>query len=203
MSSITNQIIREYATSLIIDPETRTIKIPDGFFLGVYNDKDVKIVPFVIPRFYEDNDFADFSIQINYISSSTDGNVYLVEEKTVTDNLIRFNWILGRGVFASGGTVTFIVCMRIADTSGNIVKEFNTTTHSATVLEGLEVEENLDPTAYSILANMQSLESSANQARNQAVQQAALANTYRQEIEAIANNLPAVPITPGEIDDMF
>jgi hypothetical protein len=36
--------------TLIIDNDLRTIKVPNNFVFGVYNDKDVLSVPFEMPR---------------------------------------------------------------------------------------------------------------------------------------------------------
>lgn len=143
-----------------IDPEDRTIRIPKGFVFGVYNDKDVLTIPFSIPRFYGENDLSDFTFTINYLNAAGYGNIFDVVDLTVGEDTIDFTWTLGRAVFVSSGAVRFIVCIRQIGSNGRILKELNTRIYSADVLVGLEVDENPDPEAYSILANMTELEAS-------------------------------------------
>ena len=145
---------------LVIDPITREIHLPQGFIFGVYNDKDVLTVPFLIPRYYGDIDFSDYRITINYMNASGNPNFYDVVDLNVGTDTITFNWILGRAVFVSAGTVRFIVCIRNIGSNGKILNEFNTRIYSASVLSGLEVDSAADdPEAYSILAHMKVLES--------------------------------------------
>ena len=145
---------------LVIDPVTREIHLPQGFIFGVYNDKDVLTVPFLIPRYYGDIDFSDYRITINYMNASGNPNFYDVVDLNVGTDTITFNWILGRAVFVSAGTVRFIVCIRNIGSNGKILNEFNTRIYSASVLSGLEVDSAADdPEAYSILAHMKVLES--------------------------------------------
>lgn len=145
---------------LIINPEDRTIRIPKGFVFGVYNDKDVLTIPFSIPRYYGENDLSDFAFTINYINAAGLGNIYDIVDLDVGRDTITFTWTLGRAVFVSKGFVRFIVCIRRIGENGRILKELNTRIYTAEVLAGLEVEETVDPEAYSILANMVQLEAS-------------------------------------------
>lgn len=160
-ASLLSSIPEEDEGSVIIDVDRRTMVLPTGFFFGVYNDKDILKVPFVIPRYYNELDLSEFQITVNYINSAGYGNIYRVTDAEVTDSAIRFKWVTGRGVFAKEGTVRFIVCLRQIGASGEVEKEFNTTIASANVLKGLEVDENPDPVAYSILAHMEELKDQA------------------------------------------
>lgn len=126
--------------TLVIDNNLRTIRVPTSFVFGVYNDKDVLSVPFEMPRYYDDIDLSDFSIRINYRNAIDDGGIYEVPSKTVESDLIKFEWLLGENVFVSAGTVRFIVCLRKIEGS-SVVKEFNTTIATGTVLQGLEIED--------------------------------------------------------------
>ena len=201
---------------LIINNDLRTITVPRNFVFGVYNDKDVLSVDFEMPRYYDDIDLSEFNIQINYINAAEVGDYYEVVNPVVGEDKIEFEWVLGRGVFALEGTVRFIVCLRkLADTSGNVDKEFNTTIATGTVLAGLEVEEPIDPDAYSILSHMMVLEDSclysANRAAATADQMSSIAEECEEATEqaqaaydaatAIVNGL--VPITSSEIDALF
>lgn len=160
-ASLLSSIPEEDEGSIVIDVDRRTMVLPNGFFFGVYNDKDILRVPFVIPRYYNELDLSEFQITVNYINSAGYGNIYRVTDAEVTDSAIRFKWVTGRGVFVKEGTVRFIVCLRQIGTGGEVEKEFNTTIASANVLKGLEVDENPDPVAYSILAHMEELKDQA------------------------------------------
>ena len=125
-----------------------------------------------MPRYYAGNDLSDFTIRVNYLAANGVSGTYSVETPTVTSDNITFEWLTGRGVFLGDGDVTFNVCLRkivITDGVAEVVKEYNTTIARGSVLAGLEVEESEDPTAYSILAKMETLESSAQTAKTQAI----------------------------------
>ena len=160
-ASLLSSIPEEDEGSVIIDVDRRTMVLPTGFFFGVYNDKDILKVPFVIPRYYNELDLSEFQITVNYINSAGYGNIYRVTDAEVTDSAIRFKWVTGRGVFVKEGMVRFIVCLRQIGSNGEVEKEFNTTIASANVLKGLEVDEDPDPIAYSILAHMEELKDQA------------------------------------------
>lgn len=160
LSALTENESDDADTVLVINPEDRTIQIPKGFVFGVYNDKDVLSVPFSIPRYYGENDLSDFTFTINYLNGAGLGNIYDVTDLTVENDEIDFTWTLGRALFVSKGTVKFVVCIRQIGSNGRILKELNTRIYTAEVLAGLEVDDNPDPEAYSILANMIELEAS-------------------------------------------
>lgn len=141
--------------TFLIDKNLRTVTIPDGFVLGVFNDKNVQIVPFAMPRYYNGIDMSLFAIQINYVNSNGDGDIYLVFEKDVQDDLILFNWVVDRTAFATTGRTGFVVCMKEDDEYGYVEREFNTTLTYAPVLEGLEIENPIDDqTAMDILTQI-------------------------------------------------
>lgn len=124
----------------VINNDLRTISVPAGFFFGVYNDKDVHIANFFMPRKYGKVDLGEFNIRINYTNAANESYVYDVTDISKTETVIAFKWILGRNVFAAAGIVRFIVCLRLLDGEGALLKEFNTTIVSGNVLDGLEVE---------------------------------------------------------------
>ena len=192
----------------LINPEDRTIRIPKGFVFGVYNDKDVLTIPFSIPRYYGDNDLSDFTFTINYLNAAGYGNIFDVVDLTVGEDAIDFTWTLGRAVFVSSGAVRFIVCIRRIGSNGRILKELNTRIYSADVLAGLEVDENPDPEAYSILANMIQLEASTRTFRNYVADQASQisniisgANNTLNEATALVEQVIHSPMQDGAEGD--
>ena len=128
--------------TLIIDKDLRTIIIPSSVKnLGVESDDDVLRLKFSMPRMYGDVDLSDFSIYINYMNAKNTGDVYVVNDKTITDDTITFSWLVGRIALAYKGSVRFIVCMKKHDNDSNVIQEYNTTIASLPVLEGLETGE--------------------------------------------------------------
>lgn len=139
---------------LIIDKDLRKVNIPTNYVLGVYNDKDVLNVPFVLPRYYHGLDLSTFDIKINWQNAAGVKNYTEASDIVVDEDVVNFNWLLGAGVFTKAGSVNFVVCVRKVTDKGLIEREINTTTCSATVLEGLEAEDPSDPDQYSILVQM-------------------------------------------------
>lgn len=204
---------------LIINNDLRTITVPDGFIFGVYNDKDVLSVDFEMPRYYDDIDLSEFDIQINYLNAADTGGVYFVEDPApvVGEEKIEFQWVLGRGVFVLAGTVQFIVCLRklSGEDDGVVEKEFNTTIARGTVLAGLEVDDPIDPDAYSVLSHIRVLEEICVDSANRTVAAAdsieatidncetatAMARALTEEVRTLFDGM--VPISEEDIDDMF
>lgn len=122
-----------------IDLYSRAIKIPDIVtVLGVQSDDDVFRLWFSVPRMFGEYDLSTFSIRINYLNANNEGDIYAVTDAEVDNDNLVFSWLIGRNACTYQGTVKFIVCFRIADTSGNITQEFNTAISTLPVLQGIE-----------------------------------------------------------------
>lgn len=127
---------------LEIESDLRTIKIPgDIKILGVESDDDVFRLHFKMPKMYGEVDLSEFALRINYMNAKQEGDVYQVTDAKVEDDVIGFSWLVGRHAAKYKGSVRFIVCAKLTDSSGIVVKEFNTTTAALPVLEGLETGE--------------------------------------------------------------
>lgn len=123
-----------------IDSNLRTINIPITVKnIGVEADDDVKRLEFTMPKQYGELDLSQFRIRINYMNANGDKDIYLVEDKKVSGDKITFSWLVGRDVVKYKGQVNFIVCLKLSDEKGRILKELNTTLCRLEVLEGLEV----------------------------------------------------------------
>lgn len=146
-------------TVLVINGNLRVINVPKDFIFGVYNDANVLSVPFEMPRYYAGNDLSEFSIRVNYLSATKVGGIYEVENPTVEEDKIIFEWLTGRGVFLGDGDVVFNVCLRKFD-GDNVVKEYNTTLGRGSVLAGIEIDDPYDPEMISIYTRMLELEAS-------------------------------------------
>ena len=121
---------------LTISNDLRTITPSGPFLFGVYNDTNVHTLSFTIPRFYDTEDFGDYSISINIQNAANKLEVEDAANVTVSESTITFDWILKKFVFEKEGTVYFNIRLATADES----KIFHTTVYSGIVLEGLEVD---------------------------------------------------------------
>ena len=124
---------------LVVDPETRTIEVPDSEkLLGVEFDEKGARKYFQCPKIVGDNiDLTKAKIYINVQNASgqeTGKDRYAVENFKVSGDNVTFEWVLGRKVTAKKGAVKFNVCVM-----SNDGREWNTTFAEGTTKEGLEL----------------------------------------------------------------
>lgn len=138
-----------------IDGNLRTINIPVTVKnIGVENDDDVKRLEFTMPKQYGEFDLSQFRIRINYRNANGDEDIYLVEDKKISGDNITFSWLVGRNVTKYKGQVNFIVCLKLSNEKGKILKELNTTLCRLEVLEGLEVVPVIDEKTTDIIEQL-------------------------------------------------
>ena len=126
---------------LTIDLDTRVITIPESITnIGVESDDDVRTLKFRMPQKYRDLDLSEFQVRINYMNANAESDVYEVKDTKATDGVITFSWEVGRYALQYKGDVNFIVCMKLNDDSGEVLRELNTTLATLPVLEGLETD---------------------------------------------------------------
>ena len=124
----------------VISEDLRTITIPSGQdILGVMWDLDVRRVWFTLPRECDGTDLSDFVPYVNYVNALGESGFHRSNDLTVDEDLLTFSWIVGRRACAKDGTVTFSVALKKFDDDGETsLKEFNTTTTTMRVLQGLD-----------------------------------------------------------------
>lgn len=179
----------ETRITFTIDNDLRTITVPPGTVFGVYFDRKVQVINFEMPRYYHDLDLSTFGIKINYIADG-EGCIYIVTDKTVEDDLITFTWVVDIQAFMrNGDTVTFSVCLREVDEESNILREFNTTVNTVSVLPGLEIDIEPEdvPTVKDYLVQISNLASDIN-------------NKY-EEIEDIYDSIEGLTVVDEIIED--
>lgn len=127
----------------VIDKDFRLISVPErGTVLGVEGDKDVNLVRFRMPRYYRGTDLSDFAIEVHYDNAEGERGIAPTSDKTVSEDAIRFTWVVGKDVVSSKGTVRFTVYCVKKDADGTIEQAFGTTIGTGTSLEGLGGDEN-------------------------------------------------------------
>lgn len=140
LMSASSIVSEDPTVDYVIDSYLRVVTIPEhGVVLGVEGDKDINYVSFIMPRLYKGIDMSEFQIRINYANANGERNFYKVKETFISDDQIRFTWIVPSDAVAYVGDVTFAV--RFLKLSGSrIMQEFNTTLASARSLVGLDVD---------------------------------------------------------------
>jgi hypothetical protein len=147
-----------------IDPDTRVITVPSCYKeFGVEADEKVNRINFQCPKVVGDNiDLTAFNLYINYMNASGEYNAYLVDDVTVSGDIITFSWLLSRHVTEKSGTVNYIVCAKKSDDTG-VINEWNSKVATGTVGVGLEatteVEEQNADVIEQILARITDIES--------------------------------------------
>lgn len=127
---------------ITIDNDLRKITIPASItLLGVVSDENVQTLHFQMPKTYKGLDLSEFAIRINYMNANNVGDTYAVDDSEISGENIVFTWTVGRVACMYKGNTKFIVCLKKKDVSGNVLKEFNTSLASLSVLEGLETTE--------------------------------------------------------------
>ena len=128
---------------LIIDDNSREIYVPSGELLfGVTSDEKTERKYFQCPRIVGDNvDLTQYQLYINYQNANGEKDKYIVTDVKVVDDNITFTWLLSRKVTEYQGNISFIVCARNVDSSGNITNEWNTAIATGTCVVGLEVDD--------------------------------------------------------------
>lgn len=140
---------------IVIDSDLRTMTFPASVNnIGVENDKDVHKLNFKMPRYFSGYDLSEFIIHINYVNANGDADMYYVLDPTVEENEIIFSWLVGRHACLYRGSVTFIVCLKLADGEGDVAQEFNTTLASLQVLPGLETEPTILETEHDVIEQL-------------------------------------------------
>lgn len=113
---------------IMIDPETRTIRLPASEMLfGVEEEKDVERKFFKCPRIVGDNiDLFTHQIYVNYIFVENKNGTFQEEALSTpywcdnvaldeTGNYITFSWLLSGNVLAHPGFVAFAICAKYVD----------------------------------------------------------------------------------------
>ena len=175
--SVSNTYTPSERIKFVVDNDLRTItKVGTGVF-GVYNDRNVQVIDWEMPRYYHDLDRGDFGARINYVTGAYP-DIYLVQDYTVGTDKITFTWTVGHSAFLyNSGEVTFSLCLRKLDSNSIVLKEFNTTIYTVKILKGLEVD--MDPADEDVVHDY----------LTQIAQIASTVNTQKNEVTSMRNEV--------------
>ena len=169
---------------ITVDSEWRTMTIPAGEeILGVYNDRDVEVKHFKVPRYYDEVDLGDFTVRINFRVGNGPVDSSYAEGVSADDEYITFKWTVPARATATAGVTLVQLCFRLTE-NNEVVKEYNTTYWSAKVLPGIEPDGSEIPTDPAIVTSMELLAASAQQAASDAEASAEQAHTTLVNIAA-------------------
>lgn len=122
----------------IIDSITRKINVPeDVALLGVQHDRNSNAVRFQMnqwPTQIFDMNLAE--VRVVFKNSNNEIGSYLVTDKSVSDGICTFTWVVSASAVQDVEFVKFIVCARIMD-GKNVAKEWNTLIATGSVGECL------------------------------------------------------------------
>ena len=143
--SSTGQLANSFDEAHIVIDSKRIITVPDKLKrLAVQYDHDIETVTFDCPRYWDGIDMSKMSIYINYLRYDTYAGSYKAQNVTVdsiNNKKMHFDWTISRNVTQVIGKLTFLVCIRKTDESGNEVNHWNSELcKDCYISAGLEVD---------------------------------------------------------------
>lgn len=107
----------------------RSITVPEELKrLAVQYDHDIETVTFDCPRYWDNNDMSTMSIYINYLCPDQSTGSYIAQNvrvDTKDEYMMHFDWTISKNVTIASGNLTFMVCIKKNDDTGNEVKHWN------------------------------------------------------------------------------
>ena len=197
---------------LVIDPVLRTISVPDTQRLfGVTGDELADRKYFICPRYVGDGlDLAGMFLRINYRNANGQEDGYLVNDLQIQGEYVTFSWQLTEKVTLYQGTIRFAVCADLPSTTGRNFPDWNTTTASGEVLEGLhpdlgDVEAETSDVVTQLRAEVSAQTAAveaAGAAQTKAVQNAAAAATAAAQDQIQAKGTATLATIPADYTTM-
>ena len=143
--SSTGQLANSFDEAHIVIDNKRIITVPDKLKrLAVQYDHNIETVTFDCPRYWDGIDMSEMSIYINYLRYDTYAGSYKAQNVTVdsiNNTKMHFDWTISRNVTQVIGKLTFLVCIRKTDESGNEVNHWNSELcKDCYISAGLEVD---------------------------------------------------------------
>ena len=143
--SSAGQLANSFDEAHIVIDNKRIITVPDKLKrLAVQYDHDIETVTFDCPRYWDGIDMSEMSIYINYLRYDTYAGSYKAQNVTVdsiNNKKMHFDWTISRNVTQVIGKLTFLVCIRKTDKSGNEVNHWNSELcKDCYISAGLEVD---------------------------------------------------------------
>lgn len=107
----------------------RYITVPDQLKrIAVQYDHDIETVTFDCPRYWDDHDMSTMAIYINYLCPDRSSGVFPATNVKVSasdSSIMQFDWTISKNVTMAEGKLTFLVCIKNADSDGNEKNHWN------------------------------------------------------------------------------
>lgn len=107
----------------------RYITVPDQLKrIAVQYDHDIETVTFDCPRYWDEHDMSTMSIYINYLCPNRNSGVFPATNVKVSasdSSIMQFDWTISKNVTMAEGKLTFLVCVKNADSDGNEKNHWN------------------------------------------------------------------------------
>jgi hypothetical protein len=197
------------ADVLVVNKDSRTVRVPAGFVLGVESDEDTNKVTMKVPRWVGndgDIDLSLFSLRIVYVNANgikgthsiADVAAWTSQDDTefpdakAGGQFLKVVWPLSRLATAGRGKTFFSLCAITQSAAGDTINEWNTEICGLTVKQGLEIDDSdLTQEAESVinqlLAEMNASASDAARSAKESASSATASSKSAEEAKASAN----------------
>jgi hypothetical protein len=132
----------------IVVGSDRFITVPASLRrIAVEGDKDVETLTFDCPRYWDDGrlDLSTMEISINYMRSDGGVDKYVAYDAAVDEDdptVIHFTWIISEYAAAVKGSLSFLICAKLANEDGEEIRHWNSELNTELIVSaGLEVDE--------------------------------------------------------------
>lgn len=195
------------ADALLVNKDTRSVKVPYGFVLGVESDEQTNKVTIKVPRFVGndgDIDLSLFSLRIIYTNADNiKGTHSIADVKAWTEQddasypdvkaegqFLKVVWPLSRLATAARGVTYFTLCAFAQNADGAFTNEWNTEICGLPVRQGLEINDSdMTEEAESVINQMLAqMAASASDADRSAKESAASAEASASSATAAAES---------------
>lgn len=153
LDSLTEEQIEAYTADPaseehIVVGADRFIIVPSALKrIAVQFDHDIETVTFDCPRYWDGHDMSKMAIYINYMRADNARGSYAATDITVDEtdeNIMHFNWTISGNVTEIKGKLSFLICIKKADSEGTMINHWNSELNQEMYIsEGLECSENL------------------------------------------------------------
>ena len=113
---------------IVIDAD-RYISVPESLKrIAVQYDHDIETVTFDCPRYWDGHDLSEMQIYINYMRADKYVGSYLASGVTIDSadpTIMHFDWVISQNVTAIGGSLSFLVCIKQANSDGHWEQHWN------------------------------------------------------------------------------
>lgn len=191
------------ADVLVVDKDSRTVRVPVGFVLGVESDEDTNKVTMKVPRWVGndgDIDLSLFSLRIVYVNANGIKGTHSIANVTAWTSqddtefpdakaggqFLKAVWPLSRLATAGRGKTFFSLCAITQNAAGDTINEWNTEVCGLTVKQGLEIDDSdLTQEAESVINQLLAeMSASASDAARSAKESASSATASSKSAEA-------------------